>query len=241
MINPTLLKTGLVCLLITYSASALIAQIIERKESYNNFNGIAVSSGIDLYLTQSDNEQIVLSGTKELVNRVKVSKGSDGLLKFEMEKNSGWFNWSWGDESDIKAQVSFKTLTRLISSGGSDVYGKDQFKLNSLSIMSSGGSDVKLDLIVNNLTLSTSGGSDVYLKGKADKFNLQASGGSDVKAFNLLADDVVAQMSGASDGELHTVKTISINASGASDVSYKGSGIKKSIKSSGASDVQKIN
>ncbi|TKB96303.1 head GIN domain-containing protein [Pedobacter cryophilus] len=240
MINPKLLKTGLVCLLITFSASALIAQIIERKENYNNFNGIAVSSGIDLYLTQSANEQIVLSGTKDLIDRVKVSKGSDGLLKFEMEKRSGWFSWSWGEDSYVKAYVSFKTLNRLISSGGSDVYGKDQFKLNSLNIISSGGSGVKLDLIVNNLTLSTSGGSDVYLKGKASNFNLQASGGSDVNAFNLLADDVVAQMSGGSDCELYTVKTISINASGASDVTYKGPGIRKSIKSSGASDVQQV-
>ena len=241
MINPTLLKTGLVCLLITFSAGALIAQIIERKENYINFNGIAVSSGIDLYLTQSDAEQILLSGTKELLNRVKVSKGSDGLLKFEIEKSAGWLNWSWGEDSEVKAYVSFKTLNRLISSGGSDVYGKDQFKLNSLNITSSGGSDVKLDLIVNNLTLSTSGGSDVYLKGKAVKFNLQASGGSDVKAFNLLANDIIAQMSGGSDGELHTEKTISINASGASDVIYKGPGIKKSIKLSGASEIQKIN
>jgi Putative auto-transporter adhesin, head GIN domain len=240
MINPSLLKTGLVCFLIVFSASTLIAQTIERKENYSNFNGIAVSSGIDLYLTQSANEQIVISGTKELVDRVKVSKGSDGLLKFEMEKRSGWFSWSWGDDNYVKAYVSFKTLNRLLASGGSDVYGKDQIKLNNLNIKSSGGSDVKLDLIVNNLVLSSSGGSDVYLKGKANKFSLNTSGGSDVKAFNLLADDVFAQMSGGSDVELYTLKTISINASGASDVSYKGPGIKKSIKSSGASDVQQI-
>lgn len=240
MMNPKLLKTFLSCLLIVASVTVLMAQEMEKKENYTNFNGVSVSSGIDLYLTQSNSEQIVVKGTKDLMDKLKVSKDADGLLKFEIDKGNAWGNWSWGKDNYIKAYVSFKTLSRLIASGGSDVYSQGQLKLSDFAIRISGGSDLKLDLIVKDLKLVSSGGSDVYLKGKASSFSLQASGGSDVKAFALVADNVDAKMSGGSDGELYAVKSIIVNASGASDVNYKGTASQKSISSTGASDVRKV-
>jgi hypothetical protein len=62
MMNPKLLKAVLSCLIIAVSASVLMAQEIERRAQIANFNAISVSSGIDLYLTQSNTEQIVLKG-----------------------------------------------------------------------------------------------------------------------------------------------------------------------------------
>ncbi|MEO5911534.1 MAG: head GIN domain-containing protein [Pelobium sp.] len=240
MMNPKLLKSLLSCLLITVSMTVLKAQEVEKKANFTNFNGVSVSSSIDLYLTQSNSEQIVVKGTKDLMDKLKISKDADGLLKFEMDKGNGWGNWSWGKDSYVKAYVSFKTLSRLIASGGSDVYSQGQLKLNDLAIRSSGGSDLKLDLIVGDLRVVSSGGSDVYLKGKASSFSLLGAGGSDVKAFNLIADKVDVQMSGGSDGELYAVKSLTIIASGASDVDYKGTPTKKVIKSTGASDVKKV-
>lgn len=237
--NPKLLKAILSCLIIAVSASVLMAQEVERREIYSNFNTIAVSSGIDLYLTQSNTEQIVLKGSKDLVDKVEVSKSDNGVLTFKIKKSS-WGSWSWGKESYVKAYVSFKTLKALLASGGSDVYCEGHLNLNELTVKSSGGSDLRLDLIVNNLNVASSGGSDVYLKGKAAKFSLQASGGSDVKAFGLIAEDVASATSGGSDAELYATKTIQISASGASDVTYKGNPAKKSVKFSGASDVKRL-
>jgi hypothetical protein len=240
MMNPKLLKAVLSCLIIAVSASVLMAQEIERRAQIANFNAISVSSGIDLYLTQSNTEQIVLKGSKNLVDKVKVSKSDNGILTFKIEK-TGWGNWSWGKEDDVKAYVSFKTLKALMASGGSDVFSEGQLNLNDLSIKSSGGSDLMLNLIVNDLNVVSSGGSDVYLKGKATKFTLQASGGSDIKAFGLIAEDVVSATSGGSDAELYATKTIKIAASGAGDVTYKGNPAKKSISSSSATDVKRLN
>jgi hypothetical protein len=240
MINPKILKTVLVSFFIAVSASALIAQEIERKQNFTNFNGISVSSGIDLYLTQSISEKVVLKGDKDVLDKIKVTKDAHGVLKFEFKESGSMNNWTWGKDNAVKAYVSFKTLNNLVASGGSDVFSDGQFNLSSLSIKSSGGSDIILDLIVQDLKVATSGGSDITLKGRADKFSLSASGGSDVNAFGLEAGDVVATASGGSDAELNASKTISIAASGASDVNYKGSAIKRNISSTGASDVTKV-
>lgn len=239
MINPKILKTALVCLFVAMSASALIAQEIERKENFTNFNGIAVSSGIDLYLSQSTSEKVMLKGNESVLEKIKVSKDANGVLKFEFKEGS-LGNWTWGNDNAVKAYVSFKTLNNLMASGGSDVVSDGQFNLTSLSIKSSGGSDVKLDLIVKDLKVVTSGGSDISLKGRAEKFSLSASGGSDVNAFGLEAGDLIATTSGGSDAELNASKSITIAASGASDVNYKGVATKKSISSTGASDVTRV-
>jgi hypothetical protein len=241
MMNPKLLKTVLSCFLIFVSAATLMAQEIEKAVNISNFNGVIVSSGIDLYLTQGTSEKVVLKGTKDLMEKVKVSKTAEGALKFEIERGSSWGNWSFGKDEYVKAYISFKTLNTLIASGGSDVYGKNQFKLKSLTIQASGGSDVKLDLSVSDLKIASSGGSDIFLKGNASSFMVQASGGSDVKAFGLVADELIAKLSGGSDGEFDVEKSITVAASGASDVRYKGAAVKKSISSSGASDVIKVN
>ncbi len=239
--SPKLLKAFLSCFLIAISASVLVAQEMQKKENVSGFNAISVSSGIDLYLTQSNTEEVVLKGTKELMEKVKVYKGMDGILKFEVEKGTIWSDWTFGKNSSVKAYVSFKTLNKLMATGGSDVFSQGHLKFKDLMIKSSGGSDLKLDLEVEDLKIMASGGSDVYLKGRASKFILQANGGSDVKAFGLIADEVNAQMSGGSDGELYALKTIDIVASGASDVDYKGPATKKSVSSSGASDVRRLN
>ena len=125
-------------------------------------------------------------------------------------------------------------------SGGSDVVSEGQFNLTSLSVKISGGSDLNLDMIVKDLKVAISGGSDITLKGRADIFSLIVSGGSDVNAFGFEAGDVTANASGGSDAELNASKSISIAASGASDVNYKGAATKKNISSSGASDVTKV-
>lgn len=239
--NPKLLKTVLSCCLILLGAASLSAQEVSRAEHFTNFEGVSVSSGIDIYLTQSNSEKIIIKGTKNLMSRLKVSKTSDGIIKFEFDKGTHWGNWGFGKRNYIKAYVSFKTLNSIMASGGSDVYSEGDFRLKYLAIQSSGGSDIKLNLNVTDLKVMSSGGSDVYLRGKANQFSVQAGGGSDVHAFDFMVDDLIAKMSGGSDGDFTAEKSVLIAASGASDVRYKGAAKPKSISSSGASDVKKVN
>jgi len=218
----------------------LIAQEMERKANFTNFNGIAVSSGIDLYLTQSNTEKVSLKGDEDVLEKIKVSKDANGILKFEFKENGSMNNWTWGKDNGVKAYVSFKTLNNLMVSGGSDVISEGQFNLTNLIIKISGGSDLNLDMIVKDLKVAISGSSDITLKGRADIFSLSASGGSDVNAFGLVVGDVSANISGGSDAELNASKSISIAAYGASDVNYKGTASKKNISSKGASYVTKV-
>jgi hypothetical protein len=75
--------------------------------------------------------------------------------------------------------------------------------------------------------------------GSASELGVKASGASDFKGFDFVTDICDAHASGASDIKITVNKELSAHASGASDVRYKGDGVVRDLKTSGASSVSK--
>jgi hypothetical protein len=102
----------------------------------------------------------------------------------------------------------------------------------------SGGSDFNGQVTATNLTIDQSGGSDTHIKGKAVNLRVEASGGSDFNGYELTAEYAIFKASGGSDAEITVTKELAAEASGGSDVSYKGSPVIKYKSSSGGSSVK---
>ncbi len=77
------------------------------------------------------------------------------------------------------------------------------------------------------------------LTGTAEKLSIEANGASSFKGFDFAANYCDAHASGASDITITVNKELSARATGASDVHYKGNGVIRDIKTSGASSVSK--
>ena len=103
----------------------------------------------------------------------------------------------------------------------------------------SGASDFKGAVKVNSLKLDLSGASDATISGVATSVTIESTGASDVKGYNLETEVCNARASGASDINITVNKELSASASGASDISYKGTGVIKDQHSSGASSIGK--
>ncbi|MEJ5994603.1 head GIN domain-containing protein [Pedobacter sp. Du54] len=231
------LKSTLVLIALLTLNTFLVKAQDSKNVSVKNFNGISVSSGIDLYLTQGATESLTIKGRNDVIENVIVEQnGSDVAIKYK----SG-MNWSslFRDQS-IKVYINYKTLKRLAASGGSDVYTQNTLKSDRLSLTASGGSDLKLALTCKDLSLNSSGGSDTELSGSAENFKVSASGGSDVNAFNFPVNYAQANVSGGSDANLFVNKMLEAAASGGSDVNYKGSASLKKTSNSKSGDVTHV-
>jgi hypothetical protein len=68
---------------------------------------------------------------------------------------------------------------------------------------------------------------------------VEASGASDFKGFDLITEMCNVKASGASDIKITVNKELSAQASGASDVRYKGERIIRDLKTSRSSSVSK--
>jgi hypothetical protein len=198
------------------------------------YEAIEVSDGIDLFISYGEEAIAVSASETKYRDKIKTVV-QNGILKISYDEKG----ISWNTKRNLKAYVSFKKLTALAASGGSDINVDGSIKGNELTIEISGGCDFKGRVDVNKLTIDQSGGSDVNISGTASKVSISASGGSDFNGSSLITDFCDADASGGSDVEITANKEITAKASGASDISYKGAASLIESKSSGASNVSK--
>jgi hypothetical protein len=225
----SLLVTGLVT---TASAQKTINDANAEKRNVSAFHAIEVSGGIDLYLSQGEEAVAVSASKNEYRAKIK-TEVKDGVLKIWYEWNSNLrFDWS---NHKLKAYVSFKDIDRLEGSGGSDISIDGSIKVAKLVMEVSGGSDFDGKVETEELKIHASGGSDVDISGKAARLTIDASGGSDFKGYDLASDICNVEASGGSDIHVTVNKELSANASGGSDVYYKGTGMIRDLKTSGSS------
>lgn len=208
------------------------AQVREAK----GFTAIKLSSAFDVYISQGDEGLAVSASDLKYINNIK-TEVSGGTLRVWYDAG-GMKGWNSG-KLKLRAYISFKDLNKLDVSGACDVYLDGAIKLDDLKLVLSGASDLKGKLVVGKMEIDQSGASDLTLGGTVGQLKIESSGASSFKGFELVTEFCDAKASGASDIKITVNKELNVNASGASDIDYKGSGVIRELKTSGASSVQR--
>lgn len=203
--------------------------VVEQNREVSSFDVIKVQKGIDLYITQGSPADLTVKADENILDQI-VTRVDGNTLYLDVR----------GSVRNAKAMdvfVTLENLRELHASGGSDVFAEEGLKLKELKLFCSGGSDTKMRIEAETLHCNTSGGSDAVLSGKVNELIVESSGGSDFNAKNLEAVKCKIQASGASDAWVYATGEIDIEASGASDVHYKGGAKKISSRASGGADI----
>ncbi|MBS1919582.1 MAG: DUF2807 domain-containing protein [Bacteroidetes bacterium] len=218
------------------AAQEIVNDANAEKRNVTSFHGIQVSNAFDVYLTQGNEDAVAVSAS-EVKFRDKINtEVKNGILYISYE-NGLHFN---SGKMKLKAYVSFKNLDDIKAGGACDLFVVGKINTDELRINLSGASDMKEgELNVKKLMVSLSGASDMKISGNTAQLKIDASGASDFKAYNLITDFCDAEASGASSIQITVNKELSVKASGASDVHYKGEAIIRELKTGGASSVSK--
>src|SRR5580700_1055129 len=112
MKNLALLTVSLLAGLVVFAQNPkIINDPNAQKRSVADFHGIRVSGGIELFLTQGDEEAVAVSANDpELRDRLR-TEVTDGILHIYLEDH-GW-HWSWNGSVKLRAYVSCKVLDQL--------------------------------------------------------------------------------------------------------------------------------
>ena len=225
-----------------------------------SFTAISVSSAIDLYLTQSNKNEVAVSATNDEIRDHIITEVVGGTLIIRLGDRGTWMSWKkWGNYK-TKAYVSIKDIDALTASGASNVHlvntiespkmriklsGASDFKGNIkagvLIYQLTGASDYKGEVIANSIDIDGSGASSIELIGKVDDLAIEVSGASDAKLYNLTAKGAILRASGASNIGVTVTEILRANSSGASDINYKGNPNVKESNTSGASSIRRRN
>jgi len=204
--------------------------VTKKSRNVANFSAVSVSSGIDLYLTQGNTISLEVE-TDQNIHEYIITEVKDGVLKI-------YVDGSIRSVKEMNVYLTFREIDALTASGGSDVEASGTISQDRLTIECSGGSDLKMDLVVDELKLSTSGGSDADITGEARVFHATSSGGSDLDAMELKTAECTLESSGGSDAHVYVTDKLKVQASGGSDVYYKGDAV-VDASVSGSSDLHK--
>ncbi|HEY5774182.1 MAG TPA: head GIN domain-containing protein [Chitinophagaceae bacterium] len=203
----------------------------------SGFHAIKISNAFTVYISQGNEDAVAISASKAEYKAKIITKVENGVLiiRFDDDKKF-WKGWN-GDKQRLTAYISIKKIDRLDVGGACDVYFEEGLAAEGLSIDLSGASDMKGKIDAKTLKVEISGASSATISGNAATLDVEASGASDFKGYELVTNYCDAKASGASSVNITVNKELNANASGASNVRFKGEGLIRDIKTSGASNV----
>ncbi|MEP6845168.1 MAG: head GIN domain-containing protein [Panacibacter sp.] len=223
-----ILMTGLHAQNLVYDANAQVRKV-------SSFHGVAVGSGIVVYLSQGKQQAVAVSaGDDNDVEKI-ITEVKNGILKIRIESKF-WGNWG---NKKLKAYVTVTELDYLDASGGSIAKITDEISVNDLKSDASGGSIIEGRFKGNKLDAGLSGGSIYKLQGSFNSLTIDASGGSIFNDFSLATNNCSVEASGGSIINVSVNKELKADASGGSIINYKGTGVITSVDASGGSSIKK--
>ncbi len=203
----------------------------EERTIDGTFSSIKATEGLDVYLTQSDDESIVVEADENLQELI-ITEIKDGVLKIHTRQNIG-------KATAKKVIVSFKDISSIISTSGSDVYSTNIINTEELELKTTSGSDMTLEVNTSVLNCKSTSGSDLRLSGKTQKLIAEATSGSDIKAENLIAESSQVKATSGADITVNTLKELTAKATSGGDIKYYGNPEKVNKSDSASGSIKK--
>lgn len=193
----------------------------ENRKVNEHFTEIHASNGIDVYITQDDNESITVECDENLQDVIK-TEISNGVLKIYSKKNI------WRAKSK-KVYVSAKEINTINATSGSDVVSENTINTKVLTISTTSGADAKILVNATTVNSSATSGSDLKIIGKSEYHSSKATSGSSIYAYELESENVIANVTSGADINVNATKSLEAKATSGGDIDYKGNP-KKIIK-----------
>ncbi len=205
---------------------------IER--SVGEYDHVALAGWFDVELVDGTEGQLTLKGEENLLEYIK-TEVKDGKLTIKQKRGINLKPSNWND--GILITVPVENVDGVSLSGSGDIVGKTVLKSNRFRTSISGSGDISLEIEAASVDASMSGSGDMNLSGRATDFEVSVSGSGDIRAYDLEADFVDAQVSGSADIKVTANEMLKARVSGSGDISYKGNPKKIDTKSSGSGDI----
>ena len=205
--------------------------VIKETRDVSGFHGIEVGGAFEVILIKANKEKVVLEMDDNLLPYVS-TKVFGGILEIDNKKD-------FRNPTELKVTIYYKSIDEIDLSGAASIYSEDIIKTESLEVEASGASDIELKLDVAFLEADFSGASKVEFSGRAESVEVEASGATVYRAIDLETESCEIDASGASVARIWVTEELSLEASGASSVRYKGSPSIDLISISGAASVRK--
>ncbi len=205
--------------------------VVSEERSVGDFDGLKVSSGIDVLIKQGPEVSLLLEADENLHEVIK-TEVIDNTLKIYTSKNIR-------KAKSRKVYLVYKELNSIRISSSGDVRGENTLQTESLKISLSSAGDLELDLQAEKVDCNISSSGDARLSGHTDYLEADLSSAGDLHAYELIAKKCRVNCSSAGDAKVYATEEFDLRSSSAGDICYKGEGRIINMKTSSAGSITK--
>lgn len=199
-----------------------------------DFKGIEASNSFDVYVTFSDEgDAVEIEANDNLHDEMVIEKVANQLV-IRLKNNT-----SIRGNAKLKAYVTTSQSTHFDGSGASDFIFQNQLDAERVVVALSGASSLRGELQSDQLSADLSGASNLDVSGFSKSLQIEAYGASHMENYSFITDEIDADLSGASSVHLTVNELLNVEASGASNLFYKGDGLIDRLSVSGGSKVSR--
>lgn len=205
--------------------------VTQERDVSENFTEIRGSAGLDVYLTQGTENKIMVEADENLQQFIETDI-KNGKLHITTSENISW-------SEAKKVYVTFVDINSIEASSGAEVVGNSLIKSENLTLKSSSGADLEVEIFSKEVTAETSSGSEIKVSGKASSLFAKASSGSELDAKELMVVNCTAQASSGAEIKVNVKEKLDANASSGADITYSGNPASVNANKSSSGSVKK--
>ena len=179
------------------------------------FNGIRVSSGINVELKQGENQSVFVQADENILQYI-ITEIKGDVLRIGIEQNITIVNKS------VKLMITMKEIKSLQASSSGNLTGVSPIKADMLEIRTSSGGNMDIDVAANKINVKTSSGGNASLRGNSNVLEVDVSSGGNINASQLEAREVNADASSGGNVKIDVTEKLIAKASSGGDISYIG-------------------
>jgi hypothetical protein len=238
--------------LLAPGAAALAAEHITQPRTIDaRVAKVKLGGAVDLQIKQGPTASLVITGTREMLDKVKTTQNGD-TLTIEMEK----VMFHWGKNSALKAELTVPSLNEFTSTGvgSTEMNG---FSGNDLKISLDGAGSINVNSQYKNVNarlggvgsmnlntgdanlidLAMRGAGSLTITGNAKTLKATLGGVGSLDAKKLTADSVDLDLSGLGGASVYAKTSANLNLSGLGSATVYGKPINRNSNARGLGSV----
>lgn len=206
--------------------------VVEETRDVRGFTAVHVGTGINVYLSEGSEFEVIVEADENLQEVILTEKNGD-VLEIKTDRVN------IRSARSKKVHVTLPHLTELRISSAGDCEGETLFHCDDLKLEISSAGDLTLEVEADRIDVDISSSGDARLAGSAEYLDVSLSSAGDLNAFDLVARKADVSVSSAGDASVHATEEISMEASSAGNIFYKGDAQVVRSRSSSAGEIIK--
>ena len=212
------------------------ANVTTKDFSASGISQLAVSDVFHVYVSFSEIEESVrIEANENLHSFIEMNQTGD-RLSVGLNKNT-----KISGVPVLNVYLTTTFLSKVQAEGAASVEFNGTLLNDQFEVELIGACQFKGSLETGTVSAYLEGASKMEVDGSCTNFQIDAIGASEMTGFNLVSDDLTADLDGGSKVSLTVQQKLNVIARGASKVYYKGNGVIEGQDLKDASEIIKVN